>query len=235
MIRLTIARYYTPSGRCIQKPYVNGDNKDYEQDLIARYQHGEFFNQDSIKHTGPAYHTSIGRVVYGGGGITPDIFIPEDTLGMTSYFKQASISGLILQFAFTYTDDNRLKLNDFKTMMALADYLDRQNIVDKFATYADKHGLQRRNLLIQKSHKLLERYLNSRIIYNMLDESAWHQYINQDDPTVKAALDVFKRKEAFPKRPEPKSDKPKNRKMAHAALPYDYRSLHLGPQFIANA
>ncbi len=203
MIRLTIARYYTPSGRCIQKPYVNGDNKDYEQDLIARYQHGEFFNQDSIKHTGPAYHTSIGRVVYGGGGITPDIFIPEDTLGMTSYFKQASISGLILQFAFTYTDDNRLKLNDFKTMMALADYLDRQNIVDKFATYADKHGLQRRNLLIQKSHKLLERYLNSRIIYNMLDESAWHQYINQDDPTVKAALDVFKRKEAFPKRPEP--------------------------------
>mgnify|MGYP000867712082 FL=1 len=235
MIRLTIARYYTPSGRCIQKPYVNGDNKDYEQDLIARYQHGEFFNQDSIKHTGPAYHTSIGRVVYGGGGITPDIFIPEDTLGMTSYFKQASISGLILQFAFTYTDDNRLKLNDFKTMMALADYLDRQNIVDKFATYADKHGLQRRNLLIQKSHKLLERYLNSRIIYNMLDESAWHQYINQDDPTVKAALDVFKRKEAFPKRPEPKSDKPKNRKTAHAALPYDYSPLHQGPQFIANA
>ena len=235
MIRLTIARYYTPSGRCIQKPYVNGDNKDYEQDLIARYQHGEFFNQDSIKHTGPAYHTSIGRVVYGGGGITPDIFIPEDTLGMTSYFKQASISGLILQFAFTYTDDNRLKLNDFKTMMALADYLDRQNIVDKFATYADKHGLQRRNLLIQKSHKLLERYLNSRIIYNMLDESAWHQYINQDDPTVKAALDVFKRKEAFPQRPEPKSDKPKNRKTAHAALPYDYSPLHQGPQFIANA
>ena len=235
MIRLTIARYYTPSGRCIQKPYVNGDNKDYEQDLIARYQHGEFFNQDSIKHTGPAYHTSIGRVVYGGGGITPDIFIPEDTLGMTSYFKQASISGLILQFAFTYTDDNRLNLNDFKTMMALADYLDRQNIVDKFATYADKHGLQRRNLLIQKSHKLLERYLNSRIIYNMLDESAWHQYINQDDPTVKAALDVFKRKEAFPKRPEPKSDKPKNRKTAHAALPYDYSPLHQGPQFIANA
>ena len=154
---------------------------------------------------------------------------------MTSYFKQASISGLILQFAFTYTDDNRLKLNDFKTMMALADYLDRQNIVDKFATYADKHGLQRRNLLIQKSHKLLERYLNSRIIYNMLDESAWHQYINQDDPTVKAALDVFKRKEAFPKRPEPKSDKPKNRKTAHAALPYDYSPLHQGPQFIANA
>lgn len=107
LIRLTIARYYTPSGRCIQKPYTLGDDKDYEQDLLTRYQHGEFFSQDSIKHTGPAYHTGIGRVVYGGGGITPDIFVPEDTLGMTSYFKEASMSGLILQFAFTYTDDNR--------------------------------------------------------------------------------------------------------------------------------
>ena len=102
MIRLTIARYYTPSGRCIQKPYTLGDDKDYEQDLLNRYEHGEFFSQDSIKHTGPAYHTGLGRTVYGGGGITPDIFVPEDTLGMTSYFKQASMSGLILQFAFTY-------------------------------------------------------------------------------------------------------------------------------------
>ncbi|MBR5929718.1 MAG: S41 family peptidase, partial [Prevotella sp.] len=110
MIRLTIARYYTPSGRCIQKPYSPGD-KNYEEDLLERYEHGEFFSQDSIKHTGPAYHTSIGREVFGGGGITPDIFVPEDTLGITSYYKQASMSGLILQFAFTYTDDNRLKLN----------------------------------------------------------------------------------------------------------------------------
>ena len=107
MIRLTIARYYTPSGRCIQKPYSPGD-KNYEEDLLERYEHGEFFSQDSIKHTGPAYHTSIGREVFGGGGITPDIFVPEDTLGITSYYKQASMSGLILQFAFTYTDDNRL-------------------------------------------------------------------------------------------------------------------------------
>ena len=156
MIRLTVARYYTPSGRCIQKPYVMGDDKDYEEDLLVRYQHGEFFSQDSIKHTGPAYHTSIGRTVYGGGGITPDIFVPEDTLGITSYFKEASMSGLILQFAFVYTDDNRLKLNNFTEMMELADYLVKQNTVDKFATYADKHGLQRRNLMIKKSHNLLE-------------------------------------------------------------------------------
>ena len=201
IIRLTIARYYTPSGRCIQKPYSTGDDKNYEQDLITRYQHGEFFSQDSIKHHGPAYHTGIGRVVYGGGGIAPDIFVAEDTLGMTSYYKEASMSGLILQYAFTYTDDNRPKLNTYKEMMEMASYLAKQNLVDKFATYADKHGLKRRNLMIKKSHKLLERYINSRIIYNMLDESAWNEYINLGDPTIEAALKVFRNNAAFPKKP----------------------------------
>ena len=201
LIRLTIARYYTPAGRCIQKPYTMGDDKDYEQDLLDRYQHGEFFSQDSIKHTGPAYHTSIGRTVYGGGGITPDIFVPEDTLGMTSYFKEASMSGLILQFAFTYTDDNRPKLRNFKEMMQLADYLDSQNMVEQFVSYADKHGLKRRNLLIKKSHKLLDRVIDSRIIYNMLDEQAWTQFINQDDPVIQKTLEVFSKHEAFPKKP----------------------------------
>lgn len=201
IIRLTIARYYTPSGRCIQKPYSTGDDKNYEQDLITRYQHGEFFSQDSIKHHGPAYHTGIGRVVYGGGGITPDIFVAEDTLGMTSYYKEASMSGLILQYAFTYTDDNRPKLNTYKEMMEMASYLAKQNLVDKFATYADKHGLKRRNLMIKKSHKLLERYINSRIIYNMLDESAWNEYINLGDPAIEAALKVFRNNAAFPKKP----------------------------------
>lgn len=201
IIRLTTARYYTPSGRCIQKPYTMGDESFYAQDLVDRYQHGEYFSQDSIKHTGPAYHTHIGRVVYGGGGITPDIFVAEDTLGMTSYYKEASMSGLILQYAFTYTDDNRPKLNTYKEMMEMASYLAKQNLVDKFATYADKHGLKRRNLMIKKSHKLLERYINSRIIYNMLDESAWNEYINLGDPTIEAALKVFRNNAAFPKKP----------------------------------
>ncbi len=201
IIRLTIARYYTPSGRCIQKPYTTGDDKDYEQDLLTRYQHGEFFSQDSIKHSGPAYYTGNGRKVYGGGGITPDIFVPEDTLNVTSYYKEASMSGLILQFAFTYTDDNRPKLNNFTEMMQLANYLVKQNTVDKFASYADKHGLKRRNLMIRKSHKLLERYINSRIIYNIMDESAWNQYLNLDDPAINMALKVFHNHAAFPKKP----------------------------------
>ena len=201
MIRLSIARYYTPSGRCIQKPFVPGDNQDYENDLLARYQHGEFFSQDSIKHTGPAYHTGIGRVIYGGGGITPDIFVAEDTLGMTSYYKQAAMSGLILQYAFNYTDNNRPKLASYKDMMELSRYLVNQGTVEQFAAFADKNGLKRRNLMIRKSHKLLERYINSRIIYNMLDEQAWTEYINQDDPTIRAALQVFKNNAAFPKKP----------------------------------
>lgn len=219
MVRLTIARYYTPSGRCIQKPYVPGDEQDYAQDLLSRYQHGEFFSEDSIKHTGPAYHTANGRTVYGGGGITPDIFVPEDTTAYTSYYKQASMSGLILQFAFSYTDDNRLKLNNFKEMMELEDYLEKQNLVDKFATYADKKGLQRRNLMIKKSYNLLDRYINSRVIYNMLDEQAWLQYINQDDATIREALKTFRNNAAFPKTPEQKKNgKKENKKVANANL-----------------
>ena len=203
MIRLTIARYYTPSGRCIQKPYVDGDEEAYAQDIIERYQHGEFFSQDSIKHTGPAYHTGIGRVVYGGGGITPDIFVPEDTTNVTSYYKQAIMSGLILQFAFTYTDNNRQKMKMFKQMLDLSKYLNEQNTVDQFADYADKHGLQRRNLLIKKSHSLLEQFINGRIIYNMLDEQALYEYLNQDDPVITRALMLFKQNAAFPKLPAP--------------------------------
>ncbi len=202
MIRLTIARYYTPSGRCIQKPYSDGSDPDYATDLISRYEHGEFFSQDSIHHTGPAYHTSIGRVVYGGGGVTPDIFVPEDTSNVTSYYKQAVISGLILQFAFTYTDNNRQKMSQFNEMLSLVNYLKKQSLIDQFVNYADTHGLKRRNLLIRKSHSLLDQFINSRIIYNMLDEQALYEYLNSDDPVISNALKVFRNSSAFPKAPE---------------------------------
>ena len=201
MIRLTVSRYYTPSGRCIQKPYQPGDDADYEADLLNRYEHGEYFSQDSIKQTGPAYHTTIGRVVYGGGGIMPDIFVPEDTTNYTSYYKQAIMSGLMLQYAFIYTDANRQKLSDYNDMRPLADYLKQQGLVEKFANFADKNGMRRRNLMIMKSHSLLEQFLDGRIIYNILDEQAWNEFNNETDPTIKAALKVFKTG-AFPKKPE---------------------------------
>ena len=210
MIRLTIARYYTPSGRCIQKPYTDG--KHYDDDWLSRYQHGEFFSVDSIKHTGPEYHTANGRVVYGGGGITPDIFIPED-MGMTSYYKEATMSGLILQFAYNYTDENRQRLSELKEVKDMERYLKSQNIVEKFANFADKNGLKRRNLMIQKSHKLLERFVISRIIYNIHNEQSWTEYLNQDDPSIKETLRLFKAGEAFPQKPVAEEA---GKKIAHA-------------------
>lgn len=211
MIRLTIARYYSPSGRCIQKPYTSGDNKDYEEDILTRYEHGEFFSQDSIKHEGPAYKTGLGRLMYGGGGITPDIFVAEDTTNVTSYYKQASMSGLIIQFAFEYTDNNRQKLKEMKTVGELEKYLKKQNTVELFANYADQQGLKRRNLMIQKSHKLLERYINSRIVYNMMSEEAWTMYLNEEDPAILETLKVFRENMAFP---QPPAKEEENKKVA---------------------
>jgi len=229
MIRLTVARYYTPSGRCIQKPYTSGSDRNYEEDLLTRYQHGEFFSQDSIKHSGPAYHTNNGRVVYGGGGITPDIFVPEDTLGFTSYYKEASMKGLILQYAFNYTDENRQQMKAYDSAKTLEGYLKKQNLVERFATFAEKNGLKRRNLLIKKSYKLLERYIHSRIIYNMLDEEAWAEYLNQDDPSIEEALRLFRKGEAFPKKPDTQQAP---QKVAHA---YDYRGTRLTSKLMAHA
>ncbi len=228
MIRLTIARYYTPSGRCIQKPYADGE--DYEGDWLQRYQHGEFFSQDSIKHTGPAYHTSNGRTVYGGGGITPDIFIPEDTVGMTSYYKEASMTGLILQFAYNYTDENRAKLSSFSDVWDMEKYLKGQNTVEKFVVFADKNGLKRRNLMIQKSHKLLERFVNSRIIYNILNDQAWTEYLNHDDPAIIETLRLFRDGEAFP-RVEKKQEGPSGK----VAMVFDSRSRMMPKNSIAHA
>ncbi len=225
MIRLTVARYFTPSGRCIQKHYTDGKDKEYEEDLLIRYQHGEFFSEDSIKHTGPAYHTRIGRTVYGGGGITPDIFVPEDTIGITSYYKEAAMSGLILQFAFDYTDDNREKMKSLTTTQQLLPFLKRQGLVEKFADYAEKHGLQRRNLLIQKSRTLLERYIYSRIIYNMLDEQAWMEYLNIDDPAILRSLDVLDRDASFPELPKEEQQK-KSKKVAINSNAYYDKNIY---------
>ena len=228
MIRLTIARYYSPSGRCIQKPYTQGDSKDYESDILARYEHGEFFSQDSIRHTGPEYHTKNGRIVYGGGGITPDIFVPEDTVDMTSYYKEASMSGLILQYAYEYTDENRHKLATFKSMRELENHLKKINSVELFAQYADKHGLKRRNLMIQRSYKLLERYINSRIIYNIMGEAEWTEYLNLDDPAISETLRLFREGKAFPH--AAKTGKPQ--KLAKA---FDYRGPHAKTLLTAHA
>ena len=202
-IRLTIARYYTPSGRCIQRPYENGKDQEYETDWINRYEHGEFFSADSIKlNTEDEYFTTLGRPVYAGGGIMPDIFVPQDTIGVTSYLIEVSNKGLISRFGFNYSDKNREKLVKMEDEEALAKYLSKQDITGQFIRYCDSQGVKRRNLLINKSHKLLEKYLCSNIISNVLGTESYIKYWNRDDNTVLKAIEVLEKGEAFPKAPE---------------------------------
>lgn len=221
-IRLTIARYYTPSGRCIQRPYESGKDRNYELDLYTRYEHGEFFSKDSIKlDESIRYYTGLGRSVYGGGGIMPDVFVPQDTTGVTSYLSNVLGKGLTILFSFQYTDTNREKLSQFDSEESLLNYLRHQGVVEKFIQYADKKGVQRRNILIQKSYKLLERNLYGNIIYNMLGKEAYIRYANESDPTVKKAIELLEKGEAFPKAPavieRPKTEKKNERKKKRTA------------------
>lgn len=202
-IRLTIARYYTPSGRCIQKPYVKGNDSDYEMDIITRYEHGEFFSQDSIKQDeSQIFYTTLGRPVYGGGGIMPDIFVPQDTTGMTSYYRMATNKMLTIQFAFRYTDNHRAELQKYETEDALLQHLKSQNILEKFAAFAEEKGLKRRNILMYKSQRLFETNLYGNIIYNMLGMEAYIEFLNKSDKTVLKALEVLEKGESFPQAPE---------------------------------
>lgn len=212
-IRLTIARYYTPSGRCIQRPYESGKDRNYELDIYNRFEHGEFFSQDSIKQNeNERYQTSLGRTVYGGGGIMPDVFVPQDTTGVTSYLKSVINRGLTILFTFQYTDQNRQKLSEFETESDLLSYLRRQNLLEQFIRYADEKGIKRRNILIQKSHNLLERNIYGNIIYNILGLEAYIKYLNQTDPTVIKGLELLEKGEAFPKAPEITEPEPKDKK-----------------------
>lgn len=223
-IRLTIARYYTPSGRCIQRPYENGKDRNYEMDLYNRYTHGEFFSRDSIKlDESQRYSTGLGRPVYGGGGIMPDVFVPQDTTGVTSYLSTVLNKGLTILFTFQYTDNNREKLSKYDTEESLVNYLRQQGLVEQFVRYAETKGVKRRNILIQKSYKLLEKNIFGNIIYNMLGKEAYIKYSNLTDPTVKKGLDLLEKGEAFPKAPEiveepeiKKNDEGKKKRTAQA-------------------
>lgn len=199
LIRLTIARYYTPSGRCIQKPYEKGHGEEYENDLMERYERGEFFSQDSIKQKGPQFKTLLGRTVYGSGGIMPDIFIPEDTSDVTSYYKEALMSGLMHQYALKFTDEHRKELNELDNNEEIVRYLDRQNIIRNFADFAQQKGLRKRNLMLYKSRKLFRRSLYAFIINNTKETEQFYEFINSDDPAVLRAVEVLENGEAFPK------------------------------------
>ncbi|MFC2487524.1 MAG: S41 family peptidase [Alloprevotella sp.] len=200
MLRLTTARYYTPSGRCVQKPFTPGDEATYEADLLERAATGEYFSSDSIKTSGQKYKTRIGRIVYGGGGIIPDYFVPRDTLGITPYYKDVYLDGTLYQFAYWYVDKHRTRLSKFDTPIAVAKYLRQQNLVEAFANYAEQHGNKRRNLMIKTSHKLIERQLTSLILGDLLGTPAAVEFSNATDPFLLQATAIFKQGKAFPQK-----------------------------------
>ncbi|MFA6831080.1 MAG: S41 family peptidase [Bacteroidaceae bacterium] len=194
-IRLTVARYYTPSGRCIQRPYKDGQDMDYQLDLLHRYQNGEFFHEDSIKlNRDSIYYTVKGRKVYGGGGIMPDIFVPRDTTGVSSYLAETINNGTIRQWAFGYTDNNRKTLVKYDNLVKMVQYLNTQSIVPTFVNYASKHDIKRRTILINKSYKLLRMNLYGAIIYNILGRQSYMAFINKTDDTVNRAITELKNK-----------------------------------------
>ena len=198
MLRLTKARYYTPSGRCVQKPYKLGDEEDYEADLLLREKHGEYYNPDSIKTSGQKYKTIHGRFVYGGGGIIPDVFIPADTLNMTSYFREAYLNGLMYQFAYVFTDNRRKQLSSISGLDDMINFLKRSSLVEDFATYAEKNGIRRRPRMLIQSRTLFERYLISNILADAIDEEAAIMYTNRSDAAVQTAVKLIHDGKAFP-------------------------------------
>ncbi len=204
-LRLTIARYYTPSGRCIQKDYELGKRNEYEQDLITRFNHGEFDSQDSIKQPkGHQYKTTLGRTVYDGGGIMPDIFIPRDTSGMTSYFSNLQQNGIIYEYAFLYVDQNRKKLEKFKNYKDLWAYLKTQSLLEGVVQHAETKNIRRRPVLIGKSANLIENTKQAYIIRNIFGEKGFYPVLQHKDPVISKAIEVIRKGETFPKEPDKK-------------------------------
>ncbi|WP_290454986.1 S41 family peptidase [Duncaniella muris] len=198
-LRLTIARYYTPSGRCIQKAYAPGT--DYDRDIINRYEHGEFYSADSIKlDKSLAFETMHGRTVYGGGGIMPDIFVPNDTAGITSYYLNVVNAGLIQKYTFDYTDRNRDRLEKSGDVAALLRMLpDDDTLLQDFVSYSQKAGVAPRWYYINISRDLLVNQLKAMIVRNVLGVEGYFKVFNELDPTVVSGVEALASgKAAFP-------------------------------------
>ena len=189
-IRLTVARYYIPSGRSIQKEYTRGKDGKYELDIVDRYNHGEFYSQDSIKlDKTKKFTTKAGRIVYGGGGIMPDIFVPEDTTEYTSYYIEASNLGLIQKFARDMADAYRPMMKGSKTLANMERIIPRDNsLLTAFVDFAANNGLPARWYYINKSKALLINTIKASIARDLVGYDAFIQILNEKDPTVVRAL-----------------------------------------------
>jgi len=194
-VRLTVARYYTPSGRSIQKPYVKGDAKNYEMDIMNRYLHGEIDSKDSIHSAQKLkYKTVGGRTVYGGGGIMPDIFVPRDTSEYTPYLNKIINYGYLYQFAFQYADKNRDKLKALKTWQKIDKYLDSQNLLSDFVKFAITKGVAVNQKQISKSRRFMLVQMKAYISRNTMGDSGFYPMLYKDDKTVSIALENLRKR-----------------------------------------
>lgn len=196
-VRLTVARYYTPSGRCIQKEYKRGKDGKYEMDIADRYTHGEFYSRDSIKlDKSKLFRTVNGREVYGGGGIMPDVFVPEDTTGYTSYYLEAVNKGLINTFAQYMADSYRPMMKD-KSVESMMRILPRDNtLLQNFVSYAANKGLPARWYYINQSRSLLLNQIKGVIARDLVGYEGLIKILNQEDKTVSEALRLLEQRQS---------------------------------------
>lgn len=191
-MRLTVARYYTPSGRCIQKPYKLGEQEDYAQDLVDRYESGEFFSVDSVHFAdSTAYYTKQGRKVMGGGGIMPDVFVGRDTTLYTPYFNIVSNRAYTYQFAYQYTNKHRAELSKYKDWQSLEKHLLKANWVDEFVAFAKEKGVDPNEKQLAISRPMLVRIVNAYIVRNILNDEGFYPLYERDDDITKKAIKVL--------------------------------------------
>ena len=191
-IRLTVARYYTPSGRCIQKPYTLGDQEDYQKELIERFDHGEFYSADSVHFADTTtYRTKKGRIVHGGGGIMPDVFVGRDTTLNTPWYNRCANLAYTYQFAYQYTDQHRKEMAQYKDWQSLERYLLKQNILREFVRFAKEKGVEPNESEIAKSKPLMVRLLNAYIVRNMLGDEGFFPLFERDDEITKKAVELL--------------------------------------------
>ena len=193
-MRLTVARYYTPSGRSIQRPYTNGDEMAYRMDLVNRINHHELFSKDSIRlDKSKEYRTLAGRVVYGGGGIMPDIFIPADTTKVSDFYNKVWDANILYRYTLDFTDRNRAKLDKVATLEELDVVLNDNELITEFLQYAERHGVTPQDGDLERSRTVLLSQIRAYIGRNTLDdESGYYYNIRPIDDVMLRAIEELK-------------------------------------------
>lgn len=189
-LRLTVARYYIPSGRSIQKPYDEGKEK-YYSDIYQRLLHGEFSEKDSIHFDEKLkFQTVGGRTVYGGGGVMPDVFVPEDTVGFSNYLVDVSLKRqLLYEFTFDFMDRHREQMKNLKDDKQILNYLSKFDLVNEMADYAAKYGVKRDPKGIRDSYQVLDNNIKSFIGRHVLDDEGFYPIYYRNDKTIKKAIE----------------------------------------------